>query len=74
MFDQTELLADGLFTVAECGEFLRLSRSTIYKAMESGQLVFVRFGAARRIPKRAAIAWAAANMMGGWASPAPKNG
>ncbi len=58
------LLADGMMTVVEAADFLRLSRSKLYHFMDQGELAFVRFGedgrrAARRIPRRAVIELAA---------------
>ncbi len=69
--DEREIMvADGLMTVPEAGAFLRLSRSTLYNLMESGRLPYVRLGgdgrrAARRIPRRAVVALAAAHLVGG---------
>ncbi len=54
---RVELVADGLLTVREAADFLRLSRSTIYLFMDQGELVFVKLGRSRRIPKR--YRWAA---------------
>ena len=65
--DPTDLCSDGMLTVNECAEFLRLSRASVYKIMERGELIYAQFGTARRIPKRAAAAFAAANLTGGWA-------
>jgi excisionase family DNA binding protein len=61
------LLADGLVDVKEAAEFLSVSRTTIYALMETGQLRYVKIGKARRIPRRAMIELAAANLRGGWA-------
>ncbi len=59
-----ELVRDGLMTVAEAVAFLRLSRSTVYALMDTGELAYVRIGRARRIPKRAVVALAAAHLKG----------
>jgi excisionase family DNA binding protein len=61
-----DVLADGLLTVADAATFLALSRSTLYEAMERGELVYVKLGRARRIPRRALLAWAEAGLTGGW--------
>src|SRR5258708_11453030 len=69
--DRESIVADGLMTVAECATFLRLGRSTIYNLMDSGSLPYVRLSgregrrAARRIPRKAVIALAAAHLVGG---------
>lgn len=59
------LVADGLESItAACG-FLKVSRTTLYGLMESGQLSFCKVGRSRRIPKRALIELAASNLFGG---------
>jgi excisionase family DNA binding protein len=50
--DQT-LFSDGLMTVGEAADFLRVSRSSIYLLMDQGKLPFAKFGKSRRIPRRA---------------------
>ncbi len=59
-----ELVADGLFTVAEAASFLRLSRSNLYVLMERGELAFVKLGRSRRIPRRALVELAAGGLRG----------
>ncbi len=64
------VVADGLMTVPEAAAFLRLSRSTLYNLMDSGRLPYVRLvgngrRAARRIPRKAVVALAAAHLVGG---------
>lgn len=61
-----QLFEEGLMTVAEASKFLRVGKSMLYDLMESGQLVYVKIGRARRIPKRALIDLAKANLRGGW--------
>ena len=61
---RTELMLDGLVTVREAMAFLRLSRSTLYSLMDKGRLRYVRIGRTRRIPRRALIDLAAANLVG----------
>lgn len=60
------LFDDGLITVPEASKFLGLSRSQVYCLMETGQLVYVKLGRSRRIPKRALVDLAQANLRGGW--------
>lgn len=62
-----EIVQDGMLTVEKACEWLGLSRAKVYQLMERGQLPYVKIGRARRIPKRALIEFAAANMRGGWA-------
>lgn len=66
MNDVDEVVADGLMSVADTARFLSVSRSMLYEFMESGRLVYVKLGRARRIPRRAVVALAAANLCGGW--------
>jgi len=61
--DRDELVSDGLMTVAEVVAFLRLSRSTVYGLMDKDKLAYVRVGRARRIPRRAVVELAAANLV-----------
>ena len=61
----TQLVADGLLTVKEAAEFLRLSRSSVYALMDHGELAFVKLGRSRRIPRRAVIDLAARGLRGG---------
>lgn len=56
-----------LLKVAEAAKLLSLSRSTLYQLMESGQLVYVRIGRARRIPRSALAEIMKKNWKGGWA-------
>ena len=63
--DSAELVADGLLTVRECGEFLHLSRSKIYELMDAGDLCYAKLGHSRRIPRRAVIELAARELRGG---------
>lgn len=70
-----EMLADGLCTVAEAGKFLAISRSSLYVEMDAGRLAYVKIGRARRIPRRAIVELAAANIRGCWnTAAAPHNG
>jgi excisionase family DNA binding protein len=64
-----ELIADGFMKVPEAAAFLGLGRSTLYEMMDRGELVYARFGTARRIPRRAVVELASANLCGGFALP-----
>ncbi len=63
--EQQALVADGLMTVKEAAEFLRLSRSSVYVLMDHGELAFVKLGRSRRIPRRALVELAASGLRGG---------
>ncbi len=63
--EQQALVADGLMTVREAAQFLRLSPSRLYVLMVGGQLAFVKLGRSRRIPRRAVIQLAARALRGG---------
>jgi excisionase family DNA binding protein len=60
------LMSDGLATVSEAAAFLGLSRSKLYDLMDQGFLAYVKLDRARRIPRRALVELAAANVVGGW--------
>ena len=61
-----DLVEDGLLNVRDAGAFLGgLSRSAVYNLMATGELAYVKIGRARRIPKRALIELAAANLRKG---------
>jgi excisionase family DNA binding protein len=59
------MVTDGLMTVEEARQFLRISRSTIYEIMDCGQLPYVKFGRNRRIPRRALIEFSTTNLVAG---------
>ena len=46
-------VADGFADVHQAAAFLSLSRASIYKLMECGDLLYAKFGKSRRIPWRA---------------------
>jgi excisionase family DNA binding protein len=45
-----DLTAEGFADVQEAAAYLSVSRSLIYKLMETGDLNFAKFGKSRRIP------------------------
>ena len=61
-----DLVSDGLVTIREAAQFLRVSRSKLYDLMDNGELKFVKLGRSRRIPRRALIDLAASGLQGGW--------
>ncbi len=60
---QDEMVRDGFADVAEAQGYLRLSRSTVYALMDSGDLAYARFGRSRRIPWRALHEYAARQLV-----------
>jgi excisionase family DNA binding protein len=60
--DKPSLVERGMATVKEAGEFLSLSRATIYLLMDNGKLPYARFGRARRIPRAALTEFAERNL------------
>lgn len=66
LMEARRVVEDGLLTTEEAAAFLGVRRSFLYKLMQTGELAFVKIGKARRIPKRALIELAAANLQGGW--------
>lgn len=66
---QTELLSQGLQSIPEAAAFLGVSRSLVYRLINDGNLPTVRLGRSRRVPIRAVIDLAAANLVCSGASP-----
>lgn len=58
-----DLVADGLLTVREACDFLKVSQSELYRLMERGEIQFCRLGSKRRIPKKALVDFAAAGLV-----------
>ena len=46
---------DGLMTVKEVMDFLKISRGKLYSLMSDGSLQYVTIGRSRRIPRRAVV-------------------
>lgn len=61
-----DLVADGLMTVLEASRFLSVSRATLYVMMDEGKLFHVKLGRSRRIPRKAVMNLAIANVQGPW--------
>ena len=59
------LVTAGLLRIDDVMEFFRISRSTVYKLMELGELPWVKIGRARRVPRRAVEELAARALRGG---------
>ncbi len=66
MLDHGMLASSELLTIKEAARRLGLSRAKLYQLMESGELVYVKFGKARRIPLAGLAELVARNLRGGW--------
>lgn len=53
--DRRRLAENGLLTVQEAAQFLRLGRTSTYELISRGKLPVVRFGRAVRVPKAAVV-------------------
>jgi excisionase family DNA binding protein len=54
-----QLVSEGLQRITEVAKFLGISRSLVYRLIDSGALPTVRIGRSRRIPIRAVREFAA---------------
>jgi excisionase family DNA binding protein len=61
---RVEAVAEGLLSVREAADFSRLSRAELYVMMGRGELLFVKHGRRRLIPKRALVELLAAKVVG----------
>lgn len=59
----TELVADGAMSVAEAVRFTGLSRSVLYESMTAGELVYLKHGARRLIPRAALVTFLARGLV-----------
>ncbi len=59
-----DIVSDGLERVTQAAKFLGVSRSFIYRLINSGQLASVKIGKSRRVPIRAVHELAANNLTG----------
>jgi excisionase family DNA binding protein len=57
------VLCDGLMTVMEAAEYLRVGRTTIYMLMEKGDLPYTKIGNSRRLPRRTLVEYAASRLV-----------
>ena len=69
-----QLVLDGLVSIGDAMEFLRVGRSTVYELMDKGVLPYSKIGRSRRIPKRALVQLAQATLKGGGAMPTIEEG
>jgi excisionase family DNA binding protein len=56
-------VAEGFASLVEAGKYLSLSRATLYKLMDAGELAYARFGRSRRVPWASLKAYAAKSMV-----------
>jgi excisionase family DNA binding protein len=64
--DPREALAsEGFADLDEAQDYLSMSRSSIYKLMDSGELQYAKFGKARRIARRSLRDYARRCLVGG---------
>lgn len=60
-----EALTDGCLTIAQATRFSGLSRSTLYEAMDRGELPFVKIGRRRLLPRLSLVRWLGRGLHGG---------
>jgi len=56
------LVSDGLVTLREACRFLAISRATLYRLMQAGELQSAKIGKGRRIPRSSLVAFAARSL------------
>ncbi len=59
----TGLCDDGLMDIKRACEFLSVSRSKLYRLMDSREIAWTQLGGQRRIPKRGAVAYSEKNLV-----------
>jgi excisionase family DNA binding protein len=59
------IVDEGLATITQASEFLSWGTSSIYKAMDAGELTYAKLGKSRRIPWRALREFAARQLVDG---------
>lgn len=64
MQDARAAVADGLWTVDQAANFLRVGRSTIYSLLAAGTVPHVKIGRSTRVPRAALVEYAVANLRG----------
>lgn len=62
--ERESLLNDGCLHIAEAARFSGLSKSSLYLAMERGDLLYVKVGRRRLIPRAGLIQWLAEHVGG----------
>lgn len=58
------LVSAGMVRIPEACAFLNLSRTAVYALMARGELVYCKFGRARRIPHRELLRFASESVVG----------
>lgn len=58
------IVSDGLMKIRDAAKFLGLSRSTLYKLMETGKLSYVKIETSRLVPRRAVVELAERSLVG----------
>ncbi len=58
------MLTDGCMRVHEAARFAALGKSTLYLAMDRGDLPFIKVGRRRLIPRAALVQWLAQHVIG----------
>jgi excisionase family DNA binding protein len=53
----SDICADGVLTLDQFADFIGVRRSKAYQIVAAGQVEFLRIGADRKIPRRAAVAF-----------------
>jgi excisionase family DNA binding protein len=61
---ELELVANGLATVPQACEYLKISRAKLYVLMDAGDVRFCKLGKSRRIPWNTLRELAAAALVG----------
>jgi excisionase family DNA binding protein len=55
----------GLLTVGETTQFLKISKTTLYRLMRDGRIEYALIGKSRRVPKPAVLAFIAKHVRKG---------
>jgi excisionase family DNA binding protein len=58
----SEILDEGLMTIDEAADFLAVSRMSVWRRMQTGELAYTHIGRSRRIPRTAVKALAAKSL------------
>lgn len=60
--DRTDLVSDGLATLTEAAEYLRVGKTTLYEMMANGEIPYCKVRKARRIPWKSLMEYAASSL------------